>query len=163
VRGKRGRVLPDQVRVDSFTEFVVEHELRVRRALTAAFGSDAGREAAADAFAYAWQHWDQIRTMKNPGGYLYRVGHNQARHANRVVVADDIGRVAGRMPWVEPGLAGALASLSEQQRTVVALVHAYEWSLAEVSQVLGISKGSVQVHERRAMRRLQRQLGIFDE
>jgi DNA-directed RNA polymerase specialized sigma24 family protein len=156
-------VLSDQVRVDSFTEFVVEHELRVRRALTAAFGSDAGREAAADAFAYAWQHWDRIRTMKNPGGFLYRVGHNLARNAHRVVVADDIGRVAGRMPWVEPGLAGALASLSEQQRTVVALVHAYEWSLAEVSQVLGISKGSVQVHERRAMRRLQRQLGIFDE
>ena len=38
--------------VDAFTEFVRRLEPGLRRALTAAYGSDIGREAAAEALAY---------------------------------------------------------------------------------------------------------------
>ena len=51
----------DQTKVDSFTEFVSEVEPRLRRALTAAFGSEVGREAAAEALVYGWEHWDRVR------------------------------------------------------------------------------------------------------
>jgi RNA polymerase sigma factor (sigma-70 family) len=153
-------VLADQVRVDSFTEFVSANEANVRRALTASFGSENGREAAAEAFAYAWEHWDRIRMMANPSGYLYRVGRNQAARTSRVGVGGDLRRIVREMPWVEPELAGALAALSERQRTVFALLHAYEWTMSEVAELLDISKGSVQLHDRRAKRRLQRSLGV---
>ena len=153
-------MLSDQIRVDSFTGFVAANEARVRRALTASFGSEAGREAAADAFAYAWQHWDRIRLMENPCGYLYRIGHNQARNADPVILGHDLGRMVDGMPWVEPGLGEAIASLSNQQRTVFALLHGYEWTMSEVAELLGISKGAVQTHERRAKKRLRRALGV---
>ena len=57
----------------------------------------------------------------------------------------------------------ALARLSERQREVVMLLHCFEWTLGEVADVLGMSKGSVQVHERRGMARLRKDLGCSDE
>ena len=65
-----------------------------------------------------------------------------------------------RLPWVEPGLAGALGRLSEQQRTVVLLLHAYDWTMSEVADALGVSKATVQTHEHRAMKRLRRGLKV---
>jgi RNA polymerase sigma factor (sigma-70 family) len=65
------------------------------------------------------------------------------------------------MPWVEPGLPAALATLSERQREVVMLLHCFDWTLGEVADVLGMSKGTVQVHERRGLARLRRELGCL--
>jgi len=33
----------------------------------------------AEALAYAWENWDRLSSMKNPVGYLYRVGQSRAR------------------------------------------------------------------------------------
>ena len=63
-------------------------------------------------------------------------------------------------PWVEPRLHEALARLSRQQRVVVWLLHSAEWTMSEVAKLLGISKGSVQRHADRAMRRLRNTLGV---
>jgi DNA-directed RNA polymerase specialized sigma24 family protein len=153
-------MLADHVQVDSFTEFVKVNETRLRRALTAAFGVEAGREAAGDALVYGWQHWARISGMDNPAGYLYRVGFRTAQKAKPRNVRAEFDAIASQIPWVEPGLGEAFASLSEQQRSVVALLHAYEWSFGEVAHLLGISKASVQTHERRAMKRLRTRLGV---
>ena len=59
-----------------FTDFVENTELDLRRALIARYGPERGREATAEAFAYAWEHWNRIKDMKNPSGYLYRVGQS---------------------------------------------------------------------------------------
>ena len=40
------------------------------------------------------------------------------------------------------------------------LLHCFEWTLAEVAEVLGMAKGSVQVHDRRGMARLRHELGV---
>ena len=40
-------------------------------------------EAAADAMAYAWRHWDTLASMANPVGYLYRVGQTSIRTQTR--------------------------------------------------------------------------------
>jgi RNA polymerase sigma factor (sigma-70 family) len=64
------------------------------------------------------------------------------------------------LPWIEPGLPKALSGLSERQREVVMLLHCFEWTLGEVADLLGMSKGSVQVHDRRGMARLRRELGV---
>ncbi|MCU1487481.1 MAG: hypothetical protein JWN67_4227 [Actinomycetia bacterium] len=56
---------------------------RVRRALTARFGTEVGQEAAADVAAWAWQHLDEVVAARNPGGLLYRVGQSKARAHRR--------------------------------------------------------------------------------
>jgi len=152
-------VLPDETRADTFSSFVVDREEHLRIALTARFGPDLGREAAADALAYGWEHWDRISAMENPAGYLYRVGMNAARRSRRrpAVVMPE---VSIETPWVEPGLPKALQSLSPQQRTVVALVYGLDWTMAEVAELLDISKASVQKHADRGMSRLRRTLGV---
>jgi RNA polymerase sigma factor (sigma-70 family) len=67
------------------------------------------------------------------------------------------------MPWIEPALPDALASLSERQRTVVVMVYAADWSYAEVASLLGISRGAVHKHAERAMASLRDCLEVDDE
>lgn len=147
-----------------FEAFVATHERRVRQALTAAFGLDRGREAAADAFAYAWEHWDRVAGMANPAGYLFVVGRNRHRqHLRRRLSKPvfDIG--AGHAePWCEPALATHLARLSDRERTAVMLVNGFGWSLAEVAELLGVSKSTVQTHADRAMAKLRLGMGVTE-
>ena len=152
-------MLSDETRTDAFTDFVSEVESKLRRALTGALGADLGREATAEALAYGWEHWSRIRVMDNPTGYLYRVGLNHGRRTRRRRVSLPQVPVA-KLPWVEPGLPAALARLPEQQRVAVYLVCGHEWSMSEVADLLGVSKGTVQKHVERAMSRLRRRLGV---
>ena len=150
----------DQTRTDTFTEFVVTVESKLQHALIASFGVDHGREALAEAFAYAWEHWDRIQGMDNPVGYLYRVAQNHAKKvlSKRKVMFTDAPLAI--VPWVEPGLPLALAQLSERQRVAVYLVHGQEWSTREVSEFLGVSKTTVQKHVERGMKKLRRRLDV---
>ena len=62
---------------EGFRAFVAQVEPRLRRGLMAAYGSDRGREATAEALAVAWERWDQVRQMANPVGYLFRAGQSR--------------------------------------------------------------------------------------
>ena len=148
--------------VDGFEAFVAAHERRLRQALTAAFGIDRGREAAADAFAYAWEHWDRIAGMANPAGYLYVVGRDRHRRRFRSRVTKPVFDVgAGHPePWCEPALAAQLAELSDRERVAVMLVNGFDWSLAEVAELLGVSKSTVQTHAERGMAKLRAGMGV---
>lgn len=160
VTANRGSVIPDDTKADSFTTFVEATERQLRVALTATFGPERGREAAAGALAYGWEHWERIDTMDNPAGYLYRVGQNQARRTSMQKTPALPPVETGREPWVEPALPKALGSLPEQQRVVVALLHGYQWTMSEVADLLGVSKSTVQKHAERGLGRLRRRLGV---
>lgn len=150
----------EMTKVDAFTRFVQETEPRLRLALCSAFGRQAGLDATADALAYGWEHWDRLQGMANPQGYLWTVGRHRARRSGswRSLA---FGSVAiDQMPWIEPGLPAALASLSEKQRVVVMLTDGYEWTHAEVASFLGVSVGTVQRHKERALNRLRKALGV---
>ncbi|HEX9642432.1 MAG TPA: sigma factor-like helix-turn-helix DNA-binding protein [Acidimicrobiia bacterium] len=155
--------MTDQAATDTFTEFVITHERRLRQALSAALGSEIGAEAAAEALAHAWEYWPRIREMDNPIGYLYVVGRNRGRrmfrrNPVRLMPVD----VSIHEPWVEPALPGALETLPDQQRICVMLVHCFDWTLAEVAGLLGITKSTVQTYVERALSRLRRRLGVED-
>lgn len=45
-------MLRDETTTETFSSFVKEHETRLRHVLTARFGSEVGKEAAADGLAY---------------------------------------------------------------------------------------------------------------
>ena len=153
-------MLKDETTIETFATFVEEHEARLRHVLTARFGSDVGKEAAADALAYGWEHWEQVEAMENPVGYLYTIGKDRGRRMSRRRRVLFPSVPVERAPWVEPGLSRAVADLPERQRTVVLLLHGYDWTHSEVAEVLDISKASVQRHGERAMARLRRKLGV---
>lgn len=146
-------------RVREFTDFVTECESRLRESLIAALGGEAGRDAAAEALLFGWERWDRIKGMENPVGYLYRVGLSRGRRvfSRKRPVFDSVD--VARIPDVEPRLPVALAALSSRQRTVVVLVHCFQWSQSEVGEVLGLSKTTVQNHLERGMNRLRREIG----
>lgn len=140
----------------AFTAFVGEVEPRLRRALVALRGRDAGRDATAEALAWAWEHWDQVQAMDNPAGYLYRVGTSRSREKRRALLPVD-GHAAP--PGFEPGLAPALAALTDRQRAAVVLVHGCGWSYTEVAEAIGVTKSSVGTHVARGMEQLRTALG----
>jgi RNA polymerase sigma factor (sigma-70 family) len=147
----------------AFTAFVQQHERSLREALTAAFGLEAGRDATADALAHAWQRWDRVASMENPVGYLYVVGRNRARRIlkqRRSVVVRYPSPPDDGAPQFEPGLAGALASLSERERAVVLLMHGFEWTMSEIADTLGVSKSTVQSYSERALAKLRSGIGV---
>lgn len=146
---------------DSFTEFARVAEPRLRLALGAAFGFDLAQEATAEALAYAWEHWDRVAESSNPIGYVFAVGRNCARRSlsrRRIPYLPPV--LAAEIPWVEPGLPRALGLLSVRQREVVMLLHCFDWTLGEVSELLGMARGTVQTHERRGLARLRKGLGV---
>jgi RNA polymerase sigma-70 factor (ECF subfamily) len=155
-----GHIDTEPTSMETFRWFVDRNEAPLRHALTAAFGPQVGREAQAEAFAYGWEHWERIRGMENPSGYLYTVGRNAARRMIRRRRPSLMEVPEERLPWIEPGLPAALARLPERQRTVVSLVHGYGYSLAEAAEMLGIAKTTAQNHAERGMAKLRRSLGV---
>ena len=143
----------------SFSHFLRENEPKLRRALVARYGPEIGREATADAMAYAWEHWDRVSAMDNPGGYLYRVGQSKSRRFFRRRVAFPAPQDHG-LPWVEPALAPALAALSSRQRQAVVLVHGFGYTHAEVADLLGLSRSSIQNHVERGLAALRDRLEV---
>lgn len=139
-----------------FSEFFARAEPRLRRSLVAAYGGQVGRDAAANAFAWAWENWDEVTAMRNPLGYLYRVGQSSVRQRKTPVTFD---APVPPEPWVEPGLAPGLVALSERQRVAVVLIHGYGWTHREVAELTGTSISTVQNHLERGLAQLRRALG----
>jgi len=148
--------------VDDFTEpftiFVKEVETRLRHALVAVFGQEQGRDATAEALAYAWEHWDRISGMDNPVGYLYRVGRSRGQRRRNRPVFDPVP--SNHLPDVEPGLPNALLGLSEKQRVAVVMVHAYDWPRHEAADLLGVSVSTLDTHLQRGLAKLRTGLGV---
>jgi DNA-directed RNA polymerase specialized sigma24 family protein len=150
-----GRIEPS-----GFEEFFSRSERPVRFALSARFGFEVGREATAEALVYAWEHWGRISAMKNPAGYVYRVGERIGRRMSSRSDPVDFLRPGFDPPLVEPNLAPALLELSSRQRTTVILVHGLGWTHQETADLLSLSTSSVQKHVERGVEKLRRALGV---
>ena len=142
---------------EPFAEFVEEAEPRLRFALAAGLGQQQGREATAEALAYAWEHWERISEMENPIGYLYRVGRTRGRPRQRRAFAP---APVEELPHIEPKLPAAIGRLSERQRVAVVLVHGFGWTRPEVADLFEISVSAVNAHIARALSKLRSALGV---
>ena len=145
---------------ESFSEFMTEKGPRIQQALMASLGPDAGQEAAAEAFAYGWEHWVRLVAMENPAGYLYRVGRTRGRRLMGQLRPEHPSRPVDPTPWVEPALIAALAELTEKQRVATLLVHAGSWTFAEVAELLSVDRGTVKKHAERGLSKLRRALEV---
>ncbi len=156
---RENSVATDESPVEAFTTFFASVEPRLRYALIASYGPETGREAASDALAWAWEHWDQVRAMGNPAGYLYRVGCTSARRYRRRPSKLDTPDPSAA-PWIEPRLDGALDALSHRQRTAVVLKHSFGWTHAEIGELLGVTVPTVQKHVTRGLGKLRKALEV---
>jgi DNA-directed RNA polymerase specialized sigma24 family protein len=139
-----------------FATLVDQVERPLRASLVAHYGPERGREATAEALAYAWEHLDKVTAVANPIGYLYRVGQSKTRE--RKVRFVPYTPPPG-MPDVEPELQRAIAKLSEHQRVAVVLAHGFGYTHAEIANLLGIKRSSVQNHVERGVAALRTALG----
>lgn len=144
-----------------FEAFFVDAEPRLRAVLSAAYGAELGREAAAEALAWAYEHWTKVEAMKHPIAYLYRVGQSRTRPLRRRM--PPVHSVhASPLPEIEPELDRALQSLPRRQRAAVVLVHGYGYTQAETAGLLGVKPTSVANHVNRALTKLRAELGVDD-
>jgi DNA-directed RNA polymerase specialized sigma24 family protein len=145
-----------------FEAFVLATEPPLRRALVAVYGYEDGREAAAEALAYAWEHWARVREMPNAAGYLFRVARTSVTRGRRWGRRPPplLTLPAGTEYRFEPGLPAALASLPERQRVAVVLVYGFGYKLREVADLTGIKITTVQNHLERGLRQLRDRLGV---
>ena len=143
-----------------FEAFVRDTEPRLSRALAAVFGFEDGRDATAEALAYAWENWSRLQDIGNLPGYLFRVGQTRGRR-RRTRVLFAVPDAADHV--FEPGLPAALAALTERQRVAVVLVHGYGYTLREVAELAGIRQTTVQNHLTRGLARLRSTLGVSDD
>lgn len=145
-----------------FERFAEEVEPRLRRALIAGFGPVIGREAAADALAWAWQNWDRVVGLESPVGYLHRVGRTLAARskARDVPVPELLAPIAWPESAFEPGLAPAIARLSEAQRCAVVLVVGFGYTLRDAAEVLDVTASTVHRDCERALARLREEMEV---
>jgi RNA polymerase sigma-70 factor (ECF subfamily) len=119
-------------------------------------------EMAQEAMARAYERWDQVRSMKSPTGYVYRVGVNLNRQRLRhlAVRARRLFAIAGHSDLEPPldiraEIVDAIASISKGQREAFMLVEWLGMNADEAARWLGISPASVRsrVHRARAVLR----------
>ena len=143
--------------VDDFEAFVRDAEPRLRQALIGVRGPVDGRDATAEALAYAWENWERVQAMSNPVGYLFRVGQSRSRLRKVPRVA---APTPAYQPAVEPELVQALGELTDQQRAAVFLVHGCGWGHGAVAEVLEVTASTVATHLQRGTARLRQLLEV---
>ena len=165
----------------AFDALVRRHQGRV---VAVAYRLTGNREEALDvaqeAFIKAYRKIDQWKPTGSFQSWLFRIAANQAIDAQRKrsrrgkihieAEASHSGAHANptarsRIAEEEKGasIRAALGALSEKQRQVFVLKHYEEFTIAEISDILGISTGSVKVHLFRAVRKLRDELAYLRE
>jgi DNA-directed RNA polymerase specialized sigma24 family protein len=146
--------------VHEFDAFVLRVEPPLRRALVAAFGSERGRDATAEALGWVWEHWPDASSLTSPVPYLFKVGRSRTRARKHRAIFEIPAQHELR---VEPMLRPALEALTEHQRVAVVLVHGYGWTMREVAELHDIAVTTVQNHLDRGLAKLRTSLEVHTD
>jgi RNA polymerase sigma factor (sigma-70 family) len=143
----------------------------VTRRVSAAVGDPLlGREAAAEAFARAYERWPRVSTMESPEGWVYRVAVNicrrswqqrtlESRALARMLPAaiGDIRNVHG--DHHHDDVYRACRRLPPRMRTAIRLRYWDDLTEYQVAERMGISPGTVSALLSTGRARLRRALG----
>lgn len=138
-------------------------ERRLSVAFVARYGPELGQEVTAEAMAWAWENHSKLESMKNPSGYLFRVGQSKSRKFLRWKkerVRFPAEKATSQSTWTEPGLPAALARLNDEERTAVVLVHCFQWTYAEVGELIDQPLHTVRNRIHRGLAQLRDDLGV---
>jgi len=151
-----------------FEEFYREQRAPIGRALAVTLrDTQLASEAVDEAMARAYQRWNRVQTLDNPGGWVYRVGLNWSRSILRRAMRPapawvTSGDTSGDGTGVDPAIDRALAKLPIEQRAVVVCRLLIGLSEAQTATALGLRPGTVKSRLARASSRLQSLLSPLD-
>lgn len=140
----------------SFDAFVKTARPSLTRALVGHIDRRHVDDVLSEAFAYAWENWDDLADYESPMGYLFRICQSKARQPK--VPALPLPE-PGRIPDFEPQLVPALLRLPDSQRSAVWLIEACRWSYRDTAEALDMSVSAVGTHRQRGMAKLRKELG----
>ncbi len=143
----------------SFETFAVTALPRLRQALIARYGMDVGADSFAAATAWAWENWERLQGIENKVAYLYRVAQSSQRSTRMWQK-----RTTTRFPnessspdcTASVDLGILVSALPDKQRICVLLVHAHNWTYAEVAALLNMRVDAVNNHVHRGTLRLRK-------
>ena len=146
-----------------FEDFYRGGRDRVARALALTLGdAHLAADAVDEAMARAYQRWDRVGCLDNPGGWVYRVALNWSlsalqRRRRPVRAVHDRELQDVEQPG-EPTVRAALQELDVRQRAVVVCRFYLGLSELETAAALGIRPGTAKSRLHRALRALQERL-----
>ncbi len=158
----------DVVEILPFEEFYREQRASIGRALAVTLrDTQLASEAVDEAMARAYQRWNRVQSLDNPGGWVYRVGLNWSRSILRRamrtapawVTTSDTGFDGS---GIDPAIDKALSELPIEQRAVVVCRLLIGLSEAQTATALGLRPGTVKSRLARASSRLQSLLSPLD-
>jgi len=158
---------------EAFARLVDRHQQALRAFLRRACGNWAlADDLAQEALLTAWSRIDRLDEAANVRAWLCGIGYNKCRtelrSGRRLRQREaDYQSSSHRSPGVAPedrlALEQAMAALPLEQRAVVALCLAAEFSHADAADALGLPLGTVKSHVTRGRGRLMEALGVRDE
>jgi RNA polymerase sigma-70 factor (ECF subfamily) len=152
--------MPDST---SFDAFYRETRTRVAHFVYAMTGDAAeAQDAAQEAFARAWQRWDQVSGYESPEGWVrtvaWRLAINRWRRArNRLHAHVRHGAESSAPAPSEDNVAimAALRLLPAEQRMAIVLHHLVGRSVAEIAAETGTPEGTIKARLARGRRALR--------
>lgn len=126
---------------------------------------EVAREISQDAFLQVLRHWEKVKDMDSPGGWVRRVAIRKAVRSRR---RDTQGRAlehANVQTLVgEPSIAGldvhrAVLTLPRRQRAAIVLHYFEDRPVSEIATLLGCGEVTVRTHLARGRQALAERLG----
>lgn len=126
-----------------------------------------------DVFIKIWETREKLTEVDNFGGYLNRIVRNHSFNSLRGVLSKSKNTVELDEAEQEPDyntlqqldynetlrlVEGAISTLSPQQRSVYELCHQQGFKYEEAAEKLGLSKQTVHVHMKLALRKIREHL-----
>lgn len=149
-----------------FDDFYRATHASVGRALAVTLRDvDLAADSIDEAFARAYQRWDRVSELDNPGGWVYRVALNHAtsrlRQIRRRLERNDAAALSVEHVehlYADPDVGAALGTLSVAHRSVVVCRLLLGWSEKDTAAALDVRPGTVKSRLSRALDQLQSRL-----
>lgn len=148
-----------------FSEWYAAEYSRLVVLLAMSTGSrEVGEDAAAEAFAWAYEKWDRVTRMATPTGWTYTVGLNVARRKMRRATLERAllrRQKPAEFTTSPPDLSElreAVEDLPERQRTAVLLRYYADLPESEIAKIMKVSAGTIAKTLHVARRKLEARL-----
>jgi RNA polymerase sigma-70 factor (ECF subfamily) len=126
---------------------------------------EVAREVSQDAFVQVLRHWEKVKEMESPGGWVRRVAIRKAvRSRRRETRGRALEHAAAPTLVGEPNLANldvhrALLTLPRRQRAAIALRYLEDRPVSEIAALLGCGEVTVRTHLARGRKAMAERLG----
>ena len=154
----------------SFEAFYhAESQMLFRRLWLVTGNRAEAEELMQDAFLRVWERWDQVGTMDDPLGYLYRTAMNLFRKRYRralLALRRTLGFASPRDDFADAderhAVRRVLSTLPPRQRAALVLTEMLGFSADEVGRVLGVQASTVRSLSRKGRESFRRAMEIDD-